>query len=218
MGSRYYDPGLGRFISPDTLAVLKVAPMGLTDKNLYVYCDNNPVVRLDVTGGVWETVFDVVSLGFSVAEVIANPFDVGAWAGVVGDAVDLIPFVTGVGETVKGLRFIDKAGNTLEITKATDFTDNAKEIVDSLDKVGGYTKSYAGAGSKIHKGYKYGEGFDIEYKEYKRVDGIRPDYYDGKTIYELKPFNPAAIKAGARQLRKYNNKLGGKHVMRLEVY
>ena len=36
---------------------------------------------------------------------------------LIGDAIDLIPFVTGVGETVKGLRFIDKAGNTLEIAK-----------------------------------------------------------------------------------------------------
>lgn len=35
-------------------------PMALTDKNLYVYCDNNPVVRVDHDGQFWETVFDVI--------------------------------------------------------------------------------------------------------------------------------------------------------------
>ena len=33
--SRYYDPEIGRFISPDTTDVLTATPMGLTDKNLY---------------------------------------------------------------------------------------------------------------------------------------------------------------------------------------
>ena len=35
VSSRYYDPEIGRFISPDTTDVLTATPMGLTDKNLY---------------------------------------------------------------------------------------------------------------------------------------------------------------------------------------
>ena len=41
--SRYYNPGWGRFISPDSSWILTATPMGFTDKNLYAYCDNNPV-------------------------------------------------------------------------------------------------------------------------------------------------------------------------------
>ena len=150
----------------------------------------------------------------------ANPYDASAWAGLVGDAVDLIPFVTGVGEMVKGLRFVDKAGNTLEIAKATDFTKDAKKIVTSLDRSSGFTKSSRSAGRDIHKGYKYGKGFNAKYKEYKGVKGIRPDYYNKrtKTIYELKPYNRRSARAGVRQLRRYNMKLGGRNRMRLEFY
>ena len=217
VGSRYYDPEVCRFINADTVDILGVQD-NLNDKNLYAYCDNNPIVRKDSTGAIWETVFDVVSLGFSIAEVASNPYDVGAWVGLVGDAIDLIPIVTGVGETVRGLRFIDKTGNTLEIAKATDFTSDAKKTIKSLKRSNGFTKSTASAGSKIHKGYKKGKGFKSKYKEYRGVKGIRPDYYNGKMIFELKPYNPKSAKAGIKQLRKYNSLLGGGKIMRLEFY
>ena len=50
LGSRYYDANIGRFISADTTDVINATPMGLTDKNLYAYCDNNPVIREDKGG------------------------------------------------------------------------------------------------------------------------------------------------------------------------
>ncbi len=55
VSSRYYDPKVGRFISPDTTDVLTATPGALTDKNLYAYCDNNPVMRVDNGGdfGNW---------------------------------------------------------------------------------------------------------------------------------------------------------------------
>ncbi len=48
--SRYYDPAVGRFISPDDSAVITATPDALTDKNLYAYCDSNPVMRADNGG------------------------------------------------------------------------------------------------------------------------------------------------------------------------
>ena len=220
LNSRYYDPETGRFVNADDVEVLKTTPTALTDKNLYSYCDNNPVGRKDGTGAVWETVFDVVSLGFSIAEVAANPYDPSAWAGVVGDAIDLIPIVTGVGEAVRALRFTDKMGNTLEIAEAVDFTKDARDIIKSLEHTNGFTKSTRSAGRKIHKGYKSGPAFKAEYKEYKKVKGIRPDYYNPKTktIYELKPYNPRSAKAGVKQLKKYKKKIGKRSNVRLEFY
>lgn len=52
LGSRYYDSEVGRFISADTTDVLGVSS-DLYDKNLYAYCDNNPVIRTDSSGEVW---------------------------------------------------------------------------------------------------------------------------------------------------------------------
>lgn len=54
--SRYYNPEIGRFISTDTSDTLTATPMELTDKNLFSYCDNNPVVRADVGGEFWHIV------------------------------------------------------------------------------------------------------------------------------------------------------------------
>ena len=56
VSSRYYDPEIGRFISPDTTDVLTATPMALTDKNLYAYCDNNPVMREDKDGQFWNII------------------------------------------------------------------------------------------------------------------------------------------------------------------
>ena len=220
LNSRYYDPNTGRFINHDAISVLTAAFMSLSDKNLYAYCDNNPVVRIDLNGCIWETVFDVITIGFSIAEVAMNPYDVGAWVGLAGDVVDIIPFVTGVGEVVKGVRLADKAGNVVEIAEAVDFTDDTLDTVKALDRSSGFTKSSSGTGTKIHNGYKSSSGFNAEFKEYRKTDGIRPDYYDKRAgiIYELKPFNPRSMKAGIKQLKKYNDLLGGKNIMRLELY
>ena len=68
LNSRYYDASVCRFLSPDSAGILEASPMGLSDKNLYAYCDNNPVMRRDDGGMFWDTVFDVVSLVCSVYE------------------------------------------------------------------------------------------------------------------------------------------------------
>jgi len=59
--SRYYNPEMGRFINTDTTDILTATPNELTDKNLFAYCDNNPVVRVDYGGEFWDTVFKVAA-------------------------------------------------------------------------------------------------------------------------------------------------------------
>ena len=214
--SRFYNPSIARFITADTTGVLTASLKSLTEKNLFAYCDNNPVMRKDIDGAFWDTFFDIVSLAVSVCEVIANPTDPWAWAGLAGDVVDLVPFVTGVGEVTRAVKAANKAGDVLTIQKAADFTDDAADIIKGLDRSSGFTKSTRSAGTQIHKGYKVG----MPGKEYDKIKGIRIDYLDmdNKVIYELKPFNPRSVKQGVRQLEKYNQKLDGEYKMVLEVY
>ncbi len=47
--SRYYDPTVGRFLNADDATLLSVS-RSVIDLNLFVYCDNNPINRLDVNG------------------------------------------------------------------------------------------------------------------------------------------------------------------------
>ncbi len=49
LGSRYYDPEVGRFVNADDTDVIFAKPQELGSKNLYAYCDNNPVVK-KITG------------------------------------------------------------------------------------------------------------------------------------------------------------------------
>ena len=46
-GARYYDPEIGRFISPDTIISNPANPQSL---NRYSYCLNNPLKYVDPTG------------------------------------------------------------------------------------------------------------------------------------------------------------------------
>ena len=48
--SRYYDPTTCRFINADTTDVVVIAAIGITDKNLFAYCENNPIQQKDSDG------------------------------------------------------------------------------------------------------------------------------------------------------------------------
>ena len=93
LNSRYYDPEVGRFISPDDLNVLTANSMGLTDKNLYAYCDNNPIMRVDYGGEFWGELFAAVAIVTGVVAVgalvvvtagVAAPGLAVAGAGILG--------------------------------------------------------------------------------------------------------------------------------------
>ena len=129
-GSRYYDAVTGRFINADSTNTLMNTPMAYTDKNLYAYCDNNPVMRVDNGGEFWDTVIDVVSLCFSVVDVAMHPDDPWAWVGLAADVVSLaVPFATGGGAIVK---VFTKADDVVDFFKVID---NTTEVVDTATDI-----------------------------------------------------------------------------------
>lgn len=86
--TRYYDPDMGRFINQDGIGVIKASLFELTDKNLYAYCDNNPVIRVDHGGDFWMIIGAAVGglVGGTVSAIsqgIENGFDNINW-GIVG--------------------------------------------------------------------------------------------------------------------------------------
>ena len=121
--------------------------MGLTDKNLYSYCDNNPVMRKDEGGMFWDTVFDAVSLCFSVADVINNPDDPWAWVDLAADVASLvIPFATGGGLAVKTAAKVDDA---VDMVKAVDNTIDTFKVADNaIDAID--------TGSDIYRSFENG--------------------------------------------------------------
>ena len=60
LNSRYYHPSLRRFITMDDIDYLDVEVLG--NLNLYVYCNNNPVMYYDPSGHAWYNVlWDVLN-------------------------------------------------------------------------------------------------------------------------------------------------------------
>jgi RHS repeat-associated protein len=156
LNSRYYDPQVGRFINADSVGLLaSVMQNPNIDKNLYSYCDNNPVTRSDSSGKFWETIFDIVTIGFSIYDVCKNPSDPWAWAGLAGDVIDLIPIVTGVGEGIKAISKTNKIVDSIQaadnVADAVDAAGDAgKAINNGIDTYGNLQKATKGSGLEVH--------------------------------------------------------------------
>lgn len=122
---------------------------------MFAYCGNNPVSRRDVCGNAWETIWDIASLATSVAEVVINPTDPWAWAGLLGDVVDVaIPFVGGIGEAVDAAKTV-----SLVVNSGDDIVDAARQMrktAKASDKIkkstGAYVVLYQGGEHYIGKG------------------------------------------------------------------
>ena len=145
--ARYYDPQSGRFTQEDTYHGEPSDPATL---NLYGYCAANPVRYQDSSGHWLETVFDVVSLGFSVYDMFKEP----SWVNfgfLVWDVASLLPFVPGsyAGKAVKTIGKIDDVADTLKIVKRTvDAVDTVmdtgkaiKKSVSTADKISDVAKT-----------------------------------------------------------------------------
>ena len=53
--SRYYDPSTGRFLNADSYPS---TGQGILGNNMFAYCGNNPVNRVDYTGQLWSELLD----------------------------------------------------------------------------------------------------------------------------------------------------------------
>ena len=121
---------IGRLINADTTDVLTVSLTSLTDKNLYAYCDNNPVMRKDTGGAFWETALDIASVVVSITDVVANPTNATAWISLGADvACTLLPGLTGGGAIVRS------------VTKSDDVIDTAKAVYKAADKASDIRKA-----------------------------------------------------------------------------
>ena len=95
--SRYYDPELGRFINADAYAS---TGQGVLGNNMFAYCGNNPISRIDTKGTFFFTVIGAVigavvgavdawMMGGDTEEIIKGA-EAGAWSGgIAGAGVDV---------------------------------------------------------------------------------------------------------------------------------
>ena len=97
VSSRYYEPYIGRFLNADTTNILTVTPNGLTDKNLFSYCDGNPVMRVDYSGELWNVLVGAIVGGLTsfISAVVdeatdnedQNKFEFRDWMSIVASTI-----------------------------------------------------------------------------------------------------------------------------------
>lgn len=91
-GARYYDPVIGRFISPDTIVQAPQDPQTL---NRYAYCRNNPLKYVDPTGHGFFSKFWKTIVGAVVGAIVGvltygagfSLMAAGFWGGASGGAL-----------------------------------------------------------------------------------------------------------------------------------
>ena len=144
--------------------------MELTDKNLYAYCDNNPVMRVDHNGEFWDYVVDIGFIAWGVADVVNDPGDWKNWAALAVDVVfAVVPFVpSGVGQVVKVGNKID---NALDVANAINKVDNIQDAA-KVTMIGRNMNRVTNTANLIGKAdnlYEAWRGYDVTATGMKRL-------------------------------------------------
>ena len=120
-GARMYDPTLGRFTTMDPMAekYYSVSP--------YAYCGNNPVIRIDKDGKIWDTIWDLANVvydaGAAVVEHIRGNHETARshWQDFGMDVVAMaVPFVPA--GTSKVVKAADKGADLFQATNKAEKT------------------------------------------------------------------------------------------------
>ena len=140
-GARYYNPQLSVWISVDPLYEVDLST------SPYVFCGNNPIIRVDSDGKIWDTVWDVGNLVYDVGAAIYHHVKgdhktaKGHWVDAGFDAAaTLIPFVpAGASKVVSGgtkvAKGLDKASDTRKgLKNAGAISDGRKFEADELKR------------------------------------------------------------------------------------
>ena len=102
LNARYYSPSMGRFISPDELSILDETRSQINGLNLYMYCGDNPVMKVDPSGNVIFSIFAIVigaAIGATVSaatNIVSQGIENG-WENINWGEVAWSAFIGGVG-------------------------------------------------------------------------------------------------------------------------
>jgi len=137
--ARWYDPGLRRFVQPDSVVPEPGKPQSL---NRYAYCLNNPVNSVDPTGHWLETAFDVAGILYDIYDIQHNGL---SWETGLALGVDvaclLLPVATGGGLAVRAATHADDVADVARVANRADDAIDAVRVVDRVDDAADVTRA-----------------------------------------------------------------------------
>ena len=146
--SRYYAPTICRFISSDQYELIPTLSQIPGQLNLYAYCNNNPVMFTDESGYFWDTLFDILFIGWDIYNLVVSEGwkDWKNWAALGVDILfAALPFVTGGGGQV--IKVVNVTDDIMDFKKVTVIGETMDRVVDTallLDRV-----------DDLYDGFKY---------------------------------------------------------------
>ena len=130
LGSRYYNPETGRFISADGYVS---TGQGIAGNNMFAYCGNNPAVNADDDGDFWHLI-----VGALVGVAIKYACDVAANISAGKRGLDVLKPSSSVASYVgaaasgalaaSGVGIVGQAVGNAAISAATNVVDQASKI------------------------------------------------------------------------------------------
>ena len=130
LGTRYYDSATKRFVNADSNNVVLASPGGLTDKNLYAYCDNNPISRIDRGGEFWNYV-----IGGFVGGIVGGISAAANGEDVLGIVVGAVSGVASGVVAASGLGIAAQAGVSAGINAVTDIVNQSIDSLQNGEKI-----------------------------------------------------------------------------------
>ena len=185
---RYYDPTLQRFISADKKDTLLLRVKMVNNRNLFLYCDNNPIIRSDSTGAFW------ISLISAVA---------GA---VVGAAVSVCSQIFIERKSVDELDWIDVGASAISGAVGTTSLGRTGQIIvngilgggSSLMRGDGLGEVAVNTGFGLLAGYFGGDGTGYEEMATEYIDRMNG-------VYKMKISRETMAKYYSYERKRYVN-------------
>ena len=150
LNARYYSPEWRRFISPDDTSYLDPeTPNGL---NLYCYCGNDPINRVDPWGNSWDWNTFWMGLGMVATAIGAIALSVTTFGAGIPLAMSIIAGVTlgaGILTGINGVSTILEAGTGYNLIRDGLFNDVLGLSDSAYNIYAGITEGVAALGSAV---------------------------------------------------------------------
>jgi len=136
--SRYYDPETCRFISPDVISIIDETSNTINGLNLYMYCNDNPVMMVDPSGhfaisslliGIAIFLGTTTIVGTTVGGILAGMAGDNIFEGVGKGALNGLVFGSAILLTVGGLTIWNTPLGSFVVSYGISVISNMLEVI-----------------------------------------------------------------------------------------
>lgn len=159
MHARFYNPQTGRFLIVDPIH--STSPQRPQGWNKYAYVENSPLQNRDPDGKALETILDVVSIDFDVAELIREPSLKNAGILAADVALTAVPFVP----TIGSVKLAGKAADAARMAHVGQVGAAGEAAVRKAFDIGAQKRFDVPGGGR----FRVADGFNPQLKEVSEV-------------------------------------------------